>query len=74
MAWGEPLTLCDRSQREMLIGESLLSSADEVERVAIMDRTVVSWVKPVSSCLVMEARAFSAEHRNRMRMHSPADR
>jgi len=37
VAGGERWTLCDRSQREMLIGESLLSSADEVGRVAIMD-------------------------------------
>jgi len=71
---GAVLTLCDRSQREALIGESLLSSAREVGRGATVDCTVGSWVVTVSSCLVMDASAFSDEHMNGMRMDSPSDR
>jgi len=73
-AWGVALTLCDRSRREALIGERLLSIAQTVGRVAMMDCTVASWVVTVSSCLVIDAKAFSEEQRNRMRMDSLSDR
>jgi len=68
------LTLCDRSRREALIGESLLSSAEEVGRVATIDCTVTGWVVTVSSCLVMDASALSEEQMNGMRMESLSDR
>ena len=71
---GAALTLCDKSGREALIRESLLSSADEVGRVATMDCTVVSWVVTVSSCLVMTASGLSAEQMNGTRMDSRSDR
>jgi len=73
-AAGAELTLCDKSPREAWIGESLLSSAEEVGRVATMDCTVASWVVTVSSCLVMDARALSEEQRKGMRMDSLSDR
>ena len=57
--WGAVLTLCDRSPRESFIGESLLSKAEEVGRVATMDCAVVSWVVTGSSCLVIDASALS---------------
>jgi len=73
-AWGVALTPCDRSRREALIGERLLSIAQAVGRVATMDCTVASWVVTVSSCLVIDARALSEEQRNGMRMDSLLDR
>ena len=73
-AGGAEFTLCDRSQRAALIGESLLSRAEEVGRVATIECTVVSWVVTVSSCLVMDASGLSEEHMNGMRMDSPSDR
>jgi len=73
-AGGATLTLSDRSRREALIGETLLSSAEEVGKVATMDCTVASWVVTVSSCLVIDASTFSEEHMNGMRMHSLSDR
>jgi len=42
-------TLCDRSHREALMGESLLSRAALVGRVATMDWMVPNWVVMVSS-------------------------
>jgi len=42
-------TLCDRSRRQALIGESLLSSAELVGRVATIDWMVPNWVVRVSS-------------------------
>ena len=68
------LALCDRSRRVALIGESLLSIAEEGGRVATMDYTVASLVVTVSSCLVMDASPLSEEHTNRMRRDSPWDR
>jgi len=54
--WGAALagravadTLCDRSRRTVLIGESLLSRAEEVGRVATMDWIIPNWVVIVSS-------------------------
>jgi len=73
-AGGGTLTLCDRSRREVLIGESLLSSAKEVGRVATMDCKVGSWVVTVLSSLVMDASGFSEEHMNGMRVDSLSDR
>ena len=57
-AGGVEPTLCDRSRSEVWIGESLLSRAAVVGRVATMDCTVASWVVTVSSCLVMDASAL----------------
>ena len=71
---GAELTLCDRSRREALIGESLLSSAEEVGSVATIDWTVASCVVMVSSGLVMDARALREEQRKGMRLVSPSDR
>jgi len=73
-AGGAALTLCDRSRREALIGESLLSRAEEVGRVATMDCTAASWVVTVLSCLIMDASPFGEDHMNGMRMDSPSDR
>ena len=41
--------LCDRSRREALIGESLVSRAELVGRVTTMDWMVPNWVVMVSS-------------------------
>jgi len=71
---GAELTLCDRSSREALIGESLLSSAEEVGRVATIDRTVASCVVIVSSCLVLDVRVLREEQRKGMKIVSPSDR
>jgi len=71
---GAELTLYDRSRSEVLIGESLLSSAEGERRVATMDCTVASWVVTGLSCLVIDARALSEEQRNGMRIDSPSDR
>ena len=75
-AWEAALTLCatGRSRGEVLIGEGLESSAEEVGRVATMDCMVASWVVTVSSCLVMDASPLSEKDMNRMRMDSPSDR
>ena len=73
-AGGAALTLWDRSQSKGLIGESLLSSAEKVGRVATMDCTVASWVVTVSSCLVMDDRECSEEHMNGMRMDWQSER
>jgi len=45
--WGAALILGDRSPTEGLIGASLVSSAEAVGRVAMMDCTVASWVMTV---------------------------
>jgi len=71
---GAELTLCDRSSTEALIGESLLSSAEEVGRVVTIDRMVASCVVIVSSCLVIDARALMEEQRKGMKIVSPSDR
>jgi len=42
-------TLCDRSRRAALMGESLLSRAELVGRVATIDWMVPNWVDIVSS-------------------------
>jgi len=42
-------TLCDRSRREALMGESLLSRAELVGRVATIDWMVPNWVVMVAS-------------------------
>jgi len=42
-------TLCDRLRREPMMGESLLSRAELVGRVATMDWMVPNWVVMVSS-------------------------
>ena len=42
-------TLCDRSRKEGLMGESLLSSAELVGRVATIEWMVPNWVVMVCS-------------------------
>jgi len=50
-AWerGAADTLCDRSRRDALMGESLRSRAELVARVATMACKVPNWVVMVSS-------------------------
>jgi len=71
---GAEPTLCNRSRIEFGIGESLLSSAEEVGRVATMASTIASWVVTVSSCFVKDASALSEKQRKEMRKDSPSDK
>jgi len=76
-AWGArgaALILYDRCRREALIGESLLSSGEEVGRLATINCTVASWVVTVLTSFVIASSALSEEEMNAIRMDSPSDR